>query len=183
MISTIDRYFTRYPSLSGLIYVAIVALFCLTTIFMLIDIVEQYEVRNSSLEVVSRLSGQDRLASSHGTVTESWPPGSPFLEGKTATLAGAALLQRLTGMISGAGGTIISSQIERQGALSKDSYVTAMATCELEQAALQKVLYDIEAGMPFLFVDRLIVQAQTALTESERVRVVIVASGQWLEAK
>jgi hypothetical protein len=27
------------------------------------------------------------------------------------------------------------------------------------------------------------VQAQTALTESERVRVVIVASGQWLEAK
>jgi general secretion pathway protein M len=48
---------------------------------------------------------------------------------------------------------------------------------------LQKLLYDLEAGMPFLFVDQLDVQVPqtTALNESGsgRIKVVLGVSGQW----
>ena len=57
------------------------------------------------------------------------------------------------------------------------------ASFSLEQAALQRVLYDLEAGMPFLFVDQLDVQVPqtTALSDvaTGRVRVILGVSGQW----
>jgi len=60
-----------------------------------------------------------------------------------------------------------------------------IASCEIEQAQLQQVLYDLEAGMPFLFVDQLVVQ--TALTDvasdTGKLRVLLAVSGQWRDAK
>ena len=48
------------------------------------------------------------------------------------------------------------------------------------QPALQQLLYDVEAGMPFLFVDQLTVQAPQATgAEIARMRVLIGVSGQW----
>jgi Type II secretion system (T2SS), protein M subtype b len=41
--------------------------------------------------------------------------------------------------------------------------VGPIASCELDQPALQQLLYDLEAGMP-LFVDRLVAQAPEAST-------------------
>ena len=181
-IPSMDRYFARYPSFSGLIYVAVVVVFCLATIFLLADIVEQYRARNASLDVLSRLEGGNQHLHANVNIG-SWPTGSPFLEGKSATVASATLLQRVTSIITRAGGTIISSAIERQGTQSKDGYVSVMATCEIEQTALQKVLYDIEAGMPFLFVDQLGVQALTTSGDTQRMQVVLAVSGKWPGAK
>jgi len=50
-------------------------------------------------------------------------------------------------------------------------------SCELEQNKLQQLLYDIEAGMPFLFIDQLV--AQGPAPENPRMRVVIEVSGVW----
>jgi general secretion pathway protein M len=183
-IHSIDRYVTRYPSLSALIYLALIVGLCLTTLFVVTNIVELYRARNVSLGVLSQFSGRSHaLSVKDGTSIASLPAGSPVLEGKTATVASAALLQRIIDTITRAGGTVISSEIERQGAQSKDGYVTASATCELEQAALQKVLYEIEAGMPFLFVDRLVAQAPTPPAENKRLHVVLAVSGLWGGAK
>ena len=177
---SIERYFTRSPSLSALIYVVLVLVSCLTSIFMVTDIVEQYRTRNTALEMLARFDGHNRSSSGdHGALTAPWPAGSPVLDDKTATAASATLLQGITDVITRAGGTVISSEIERQGAPSKDGYVTVMATCELEQALLQRVLYDIEAGMPFLFIDRLDVQAPTEPGDNARMHVVLTVSGLW----
>ncbi|MEJ2374297.1 MAG: type II secretion system protein GspM [Pseudolabrys sp.] len=176
-IDSVNRYFTRYPSLSALIYVALIIVLCLTTVYAFADVIEMYRTRNASLEMLSRLNG--RNPADNGP----WPAGSPVLEGKSATVASAALLQRITNIITRAGGTVVSSEIERQGARSRDGYVTVMATCDLKQIALQKVLYDIEAGMPFLFIKRLDVQAPTPPRGDGRMRVVLAASGLWLGAK
>jgi general secretion pathway protein M len=58
-----------------------------------------------------------------------------------------------------------------------------LVSCEMEQPALQKLLYDLEVGMPFLFVDQLDVQVPqtTAADESGtgKIRVVLGVSGQW----
>ena len=179
-IHSMDQLFKRYPSLAGLIYLALLVACGLTTIFMISDLVDLYSARNASLDVSSQFDARNRAPSgAPGTTIDAWPPGSPFLEGKTATVASATLLQRMTNTIARAGGTVVSSEVQRQGAKSKDGYVTAMATFDLEQAALQKVLYDIEAGMPFLFIDQLAVQAPTPQAQSGRMHVVLTASGRW----
>jgi general secretion pathway protein M len=179
----IDRYLARHPSLSAIVYVALVVALCLTTLFLLTDIVEHYRARNASLEMLSRLQERADASplNSRGTA-DSWPPGSPFLEGPTVTLASAALLQRITSAITRAGGAVVSSEVEPQGMQSKDGHVRAVATCELEQAALQQLLYDIEAGMPFLFIDQLVVEAPPPI-EGGRMRVRLGVSGLWQAAK
>jgi general secretion pathway protein M len=50
---------------------------------------------------------------------------------------------------------------------------------------LQELLYDLEAGMPFLFVDQLVVQTPTAEAGEQpvRLRVLLGVSGQWRGAK
>jgi general secretion pathway protein M len=47
------------------------------------------------------------------------------------------------------------------------------------------LLYDLEAGMPFLFVDQLVAQgpAAPAVTPEGKLRVVISVSAQWQGAK
>ena len=75
------------------------------------------------------------------------------------TVAGATLLQRVAGAITKVGGNIVSSQVDLQGPQAKDGFITVTANCEVDQPALQQLLYNIESGMPFLFVDQLVVQA------------------------
>jgi len=179
-IHSMDTLFKRYPSFAGLIYLALLVACGLTTVFKLTDLVDLYRARNASVDVISRFDAHNRSSSAApGTNIDPWPPGSPFLEGKTATVASATLLQRLSSAIVRAGGTVISSEFQRQGAKSNDGYVTAMATIDLEQTALQKVLYEIEAGMPFLFIDQLVVQAPTLSAQSGRMHIVLAVSGQW----
>jgi general secretion pathway protein M len=174
-IQPINRYLTR-PTLSGLVYAVLIVVCGLTTLILLTDILEQYRARNASLEMLSRLDG-------HNGATDSWPPGSPFLEGQTLTVASAALLQRMTSIITNAGGSVVSTEMQQQGARSKDGYVTAIVNCELEQDALQRVLFDIEAGLPFLFIDQLVVQAPTVPAEGGRLRVLLGVAGLWPREK
>jgi len=109
--------------------------------------------------------------------------GTPFLEGPTVTVAGAALLQRVANAVSNAGGTIQSSQVDILGTQAKDGFVGLLISCEMEQPALQKLLYDLEVGMPFLFVDQLDVQVPQTTAGNEagvgKIRVVLGVSGQW----
>ena len=177
-LRSFSSYIVRAPNVAGVIYVALIVAACLTTVAMLSDILEQYRARNASLDILSRLQG-------HGQFTTDYarPPGSPFLKGQTATVASAALLQRITSLIASAGGTVVSSEMVQQGAQSKDGYVTAIANCELEQDALQKVLYDIEAGLPFLFVDQLMVQSSSAPGENGKLRVTLGVAALWSGAK
>jgi general secretion pathway protein M len=110
-------------------------------------------------------------------------PWLQFLEGPTVTVAGATRLQRVEAAVGNVGGTVQSSQVDVSGIEAKDGLVGLVVSCEMEQPALQKLLYDIEAGMPFLFVDQLDVQVpQTTATNesaSGRIRVVLGVCGQW----
>ena len=56
-----------------------------------------------------------------------------------------------------------------------------LASCEIDQPELQGLLYDIEAGMPFLFIDQLVVQTANASpgAGSGKLRILLTVSGQW----
>jgi general secretion pathway protein M len=101
------------------------------------------------------------------------------------TIGGANLLQRVAGSVARFGGNILYTQVDLQGTQSKDGFVSVTVSCEVEQPALQQLLYDLEAGMPFLFVDQLVAQgpAVPGTTPEGKLRVLISVSGQWQGSK
>lgn len=167
----------RSRNAAALIYLALIVGVGLTILSNLTDIWEQYRARNASLEMLSKLESKQL----HATSTR--PPGSPLLKGQTATAASAALLQRLTAIITNAGGTLVSTEMLQQETRSKKGHLIAIANCELPSDALQKVLYDIEANVPFLFIEQLIVQAPSGSTETGQLRVTLGVAAQWAGAE
>ncbi len=111
------------------------------------------------------------------------PTGSPFLQGQTVNVAGAALIQRVAASITGIGGKILSSQVDLQKSDAKDGWIGLIVSCEIDQISLQRLLYDIEAGMPFLFIDQLVVDAPDGSPSGGRLKVVLSVSCQWLGRK
>jgi len=112
------------------------------------------------------------------------PAGSPFLEARSVTLAGAALQQRMEQAVARAGGEIASEQIDLQGPDAKDGFIGLTASLDIAQPALQTLLYDIEAGAPYLIVQSLDVQSPLATGGDAQgpMRVTLALSGKW-EAK
>jgi len=113
------------------------------------------------------------------------PAGSPFLEGATVTIAGAVLLQRVSAAVTKRGGNVLSSQVDLQGTQAKTGFLTIIASCDIDQVGLQQLLYDLEAGQPFLFVEQLSVQAPASFVSSGegKLRVLLSVSGQWQGAR
>lgn len=178
----IDRYLVRYPSTSALIYVALVVVLILTALFALLNIGERHRAVNASAEVLARLERRaPSLLSESAWSSDSIPAGSPFLDGQTVTVASATLLQQITAAITGVGGRVISSEVAPRGERSGDAIVRVLANCELEEGALQHLLYDIEAGMPFLFIDQFVAEAPA--NEGGRMHVLLGVSGLWLGTK
>jgi general secretion pathway protein M len=135
--------------------------------------------------MLEQFEGRKATASRVSSAEVQGPAGSPFLDGATVTVAGAALLQRVSAAVTRLGGNVLSSQVDLQGTQSKAGFVTVIANCDIDQPSLQKLLYDIEAGMPFLFVDQLVVQAAAGFSAGGegKLRVLIAVSGQWQGAK
>ena len=115
-------------------------------------------------DILSHLEGRKSSSSRGERHSTAFMTGSPVLEGPTVTVAGAALLQRVAGAVTRVGGNILSSQVDLQGAQSKNGFVKVSVDCEVDQPSLQKLLYDLEAGMPLLFVDQLVAQAPETAT-------------------
>lgn len=178
----INRYLLRYPIAAAAGYVGTVGLLLFASWVALADIRERRAEVAAAADLLARLEGRSpvqpgNLDSPSGPV----PTGSPFLEGQTVTVAAAALLQRVASAITKLGGNVLSSQVELDGAQAKNGFVGLVASCEIEQSALQQLLYDLEAGMPYLFIDQLVAQAPvpTAGGRGERMRVLLGVSGLW----
>jgi general secretion pathway protein M len=168
-------------TLSALIYAALVVLAGFAVVLSTIQMVERYRSYRETVEMLARF--EERRLAGADTEAMPWPPGSPFLDGPSETVASATLMQLVTGAITRVGGSVVSTEVEPQAAQPKDQYLRVIATCDLEQGALQRFLHDIEAGMPFLFVDQLLVQSATTPNDSARLRVRVVISGLWPRTK
>jgi general secretion pathway protein M len=156
-----------------------------TTWLYISDFLERRQAVAAAGDVLSHLEGRNPSSSRNADAKGTVVTGSPVLQGPTVTVAGAALLQRVAGAVTGVGGNILSSQVDLQGAQSKNGFVKVSVDCEVDQPSLQQLLYDLEGGMPLLFVDQLVAQAPEAATSALRgkLRVSILVSGQWQGAK
>jgi general secretion pathway protein M len=169
------------PYVAALIYVCLLLVLVAATTLPLKDVFDRQMAVDALGDVLLRLDGRGPAAARLANGPDGAVLGSAFLEGSTVTVAGAALLQRVVGAVTRHGGSVLSSQLELQGTQANDGFLSVLASCDLEQPALQELVYDIEAGMPFLFVEQLVVQAPAASTGSSggKLRVLISVSGQW----
>jgi general secretion pathway protein M len=166
------------PYVAASIYGFLLLLLAAATVLPLTGMLERRAAVESQGDMLLRLEGRGPAAAG-GATGGSTVAGSPFLEGATITVAGAALLQRVVAAVASHGGSVLSSQVDMQGTQSKDGFLSVIASCDLDQPALQAMVYDLEAGMPFLFVDQLVVQAPVSTGTGGKLRVLISVSGQW----
>jgi general secretion pathway protein M len=183
--NAVARALTHSPLIAVVLYLAIAGGLLVSAGLSIASILDHQRALAQTSDLLDQLQGRKARAGASQISAEH--PGTPFLEGPTVTVAGATLLQRVATAVSNVGGTIQSSQVDVLGTQAKEGFVGLVVSCEMEQAALQKVLYDLEAGMPFLFVDQLDVQVpQTTATNeggSGRIRIVLGVSGQWQGGK
>ena len=183
----IQKLFTRAHALPLLGYAALIIGLAVITWLALASLAGDYADYAAAADLLDRLEG--RKPATGPTGLASGMSGSPFLEGRTVEVAGAALQQRVVAAVRDAGGNVQSSQVDLQGSQAKQGYVSLSANCEVGQGALQQLLYDLESGMPFLFIDQLVVQMPQSgggagvETEAARMRVQIDVSGLWQVTK
>jgi general secretion pathway protein M len=183
--NAITRTLTHSPLIAVALYVAVAGGLVAVAGFAVADILDHQRALAQTSDLLDQLQGRKARGGASSVAGEH--PGTPFLEGPTVTVAGATLLQRVASAVGNVGGTIQSSQVDVLGTQAKDGIVGLVVSCEMEQPSLQKVLYDLEAGMPFLFVDQLDVQVPQTTSANEqgagRIRVVLGVSGQWQASK
>jgi general secretion pathway protein M len=162
------------------LYVVLIALSLIVTVIAVSTIAERRANVAAEENMLAQLEGRSPSArKDNGAFLGAAPTGSPFLQGQTVNVAGAALLQRIATAITRIGGRLLSSQVDLQKADAKDGWIGLVVSCEIDQASLQKLLYDIEAGMPFLFIDQLVVDAPDTGVAGGRLKVLLSVSGQW----
>jgi general secretion pathway protein M len=178
--SIVLRKLLLTPISAAATYCGIFILLLFATVSSVQDILEARADVAASAAMLEQLGGHRSAAARARSIDPSAPSGSPFLEGGTVTVAGAALLQRVAGAVAKLGGNMVSSQVELPDGRAKGGFLSIIASCEIGQQNLQPLIYDLEAGMPFLFIDQLAVQAPTSATATEgKLRVLLTVSGQW----
>jgi general secretion pathway protein M len=176
----VQKTLARSPTIASATFFAVVLAFLFLTWTEVADLIERDGDVRSAGEILARLQGH-RINHRAMPGAEAAQSGSAFLEGGTVTVAGAALLQRVSDAVARVKGNVLSSQVELQGSRAKNGFIDVIISCEVEQQALQRLLYDLEAGMPYLFVDQFVAQApvESASGGPGRMRVLLSVSGQW----
>lgn len=81
--------------------------------------------------------------------------GAGYLEGQNETLIAAALQDRIKSAVAATGGRLNSTQVIASTDHDKTHRVAVRGQMQMSLASLQRVLYTIESGTPYLFIDNL----------------------------
>ncbi len=179
--STHSLVIDRRQALAVVAYIGVVIVLSAISLLLVADLRDKAaEIAEAQMRL-DQLSERSQPALSASIASNSGVSGSPFLDGRTITIAGAALQQRIEATVAKAGGALMSSQVELDGPDAKNGFVNLSASMEVTQPAVQTILYDIEAGMPYLFVDKLSIQSPEVFGEPEtgRMRMTVGVVGQW----
>lgn len=105
---------------------------------------------------------QNRLESSRhsGTVL------SGYLESNNEAVAAAQLQDRLKATLAREGGNLSSTQVLGGKDEGKARRIAIRGQMTIRIAALQRVLYDLESGSPYLFIDNLDIRTVSAAADS-----------------
>ena len=163
---------SRRRWLSLLTYLIVLVGLIGVAIDMVSSLLNSYAALDKNRAILDRLDRQTKRTTQRQSEPDAANNGPPFLVGKTITIAGAALQERVESAVKKAGGNVLSSQIDLQGPRSAEGFVGLTESIEIGQAALQPLLYDLEAGMPYLFVEILRYRLRRPLARRKALRCV-----------
>ncbi|MFS8039320.1 type II secretion system protein GspM [Xanthobacter sp. AM11] len=171
----------RAMTLAALGYGVLVAGLCSLAVGAVTDLLARRAALAEAQELLDRLDGR-KAHSGPGSEAAS---AAPMLEGESVTVAGAALVERVTAAVDRAGGRITSARVDLAPAAFGPGFVAVAVSVEIAPPDLQILLYDIEAGQPFLFVDPLLVQGQQEAGEEDeaRMQATLTVYGRWQGAR
>jgi general secretion pathway protein M len=129
------NYLHRYPLVAIASYAAVVAICLVVSFGTLADIHDRYAALSATTDMIDQIEG--RKGPAGRSALGSAPSGSPFLEGRSVTIAGAALQQRVTGAVGKVGGNVLSTQIDLNSAQAKNGFVSLIVSCEVTLLRLQ----------------------------------------------
>ena len=107
-------------------------------------------------DTLARLEARARVDGPGRTITTA--PASAFLDASTQGLAGAQLQAYLTQTAGAQQAAIISSGLEPTKREDTPDTIRLQATFEVDSVALQAILYRLETGTPYVFVEALAIQ-------------------------
>jgi general secretion pathway protein M len=180
-LALLRRNLLLSPPVAALLYAVVLALLLWMIGSTIAAVLAQREQYSGATTLLTQIEARRNPSARRGPNDTLAPSGSPFLEGATVTVAGAGLVQLVAGAVTKVGGSVLSTQVDLQGSEAKAGFVSVAASCEVDQPGLQQLIYDLEAGLPLLFVDQLVVQAPPTVvsTGEGRLRVLLTVSGQW----
>lgn len=98
----VERGLNYSPLVAGVIYATVLCLLLASAIYSIADIWSGASALSDTEELLALLQGRNAIVQSDGGAMN----GSPFVEGSSVTIAGAALLQRVASAVTKANGTI-----------------------------------------------------------------------------
>lgn len=117
----------------------------------------------------SRLAADiDELEASLARLRESDPVAGFVLGQGSVPLAAADLQERLKTVVTASGGALTSTQVLPVDAAGPFRRITVNVRMAVSTAALQQVLHQLEAGLPYLVVDELVILARHARNRRAR---------------
>jgi general secretion pathway protein M len=106
-------------------------------------------------EMLSRLEGKLQTISSRPT---SAAPSAAFLDAMTQGLASAQLQSYLAQLVGAQNATLVSAGAEAAKRDDEPDTIRLQVTLDMNMKALRAVLYQLESGTPYVFVDALTIQ-------------------------
>lgn len=115
-------------------------------------------------ERLARLeAGMRPKANGHGPAKAGSAPASAFLDAATSGLAGASL-QAYVAHLAGHHATLVSFAVQPADKADAADSVRVEASMDIGLRALQTLLYELESGTPYVFVESMTVRPAAAVT-------------------
>jgi general secretion pathway protein M len=113
-------------------------------------------------DLIARLQVQAvRPSETHGRLVAGTAPPDAFIDAPTAGLAAAQLQTHIENVAAEQHATLLSSGMEATAREDAPDAIRLQATLELKLKSLQAMLYRLESGMPYVFVETFAVQPST----------------------
>jgi general secretion pathway protein M len=143
-------------SLGALAAVLAVLLIAMMVCFQIrADAAQELGERN---EMLSRLEARAKSVRDARARSDAVAPAAAFLDAPTQGLAGSALQTHILRIASANHATPISTGIEAAKREDPPDSIRLQATLDMNMQALQAMLYQLESGTPYVYVDALTVQ-------------------------
>jgi general secretion pathway protein M len=184
-MSTIQASLTRQAVLSVAVLVTLVlgmVIWSVTYLVEMRDWQSEYDVKSQSLDSLKRQTAPKLPG---GGNVSKLPAHGAVISAPTETIAASELQKAVLALLERAGGVVHTIQAEATSDVTGEGLrrLNTQIAFDSSMEALQKVLFELETAIPFVFVDSLLVQptatAAPGAKAGETLRVTLVASSYW----